>query len=141
GWFPYGPLRWLAGTVLVLVAAALVVLEGGIRIDRPTGRAWLVLLALLAIGAVLGVEGIYAWTGTPERSLGVATWVLFAAAFVVGQQVGDGDPRGEARLRAGLLVAAAGIGMVAAAEAIGVAPDPIGAGSGRLGATLGNAAF
>lgn len=162
GWYPFGPIRWLSGTVLVLVAAGLVLASGRVAIDRSTGLAWVALLVLLGVGAVFGVDGRYAWTGTPERMLGWATWALFAVAFLVGLTIGspppgeqsdaasDRTPAGsivarwwseETVVRAGLVAAALGVGAVAAAEAFGFEPGPFGAGGDRLTGSFGNSSF
>jgi O-antigen ligase len=150
GWFPFGPIRWLTGSVLVLVSLAAILATRRVVFDRPTGWAWGALLVLLGVGAAFGLEERYAWLGTPERMLGWATWLLFLAAFVVGQSVvarsadGDGDADAvdaDRFVLGGLVLAALGVGLVASAEAIGVEVDAIAVAGDRLTATFGNASF
>jgi O-antigen ligase len=43
----------------------------------------------MSVAAFLGRDPFYAWTGTPERNLGVFTWVLFFAAFAAGSRLAD----------------------------------------------------
>lgn len=140
GWYPFGPVKWLAATVLVAVATGALLAERPLRVERWSAAAWAGLLAALTLGAAVGLDPRYAWLGTPERHLGLVTWVLFAASFVVGQHLTDGStlPR---PLLGGLAVAAVGTGLVATLEAVGWDPGPIGLGGARLTGTFGTAAF
>src|SRR3546814_3576173 len=123
------------------------------------------LLAALAVGAVVGLDPLYAWIGTPERRFGFVTWCLCAAALAAGsalvspsasgprQRRPEGDAQEPANgavasaqlgpsstLMAGLVLAGLGVGAVATAEALGWEPEVLQAG-GRLTATFGSAAY
>lgn len=138
GWYPFGPVKWLAVSTLVPAGAALVLARRPLRVAvLPTGAA-LALVAWLAVAAALGRDGIYAWVGTPERHLGVLAWALAALALIVGQSLGDeGDRR---TVAAGLVVAGVGVGLVGGAEAAGWEPRVLDVG-GRLSGPLGSPAF
>src|SRR4051794_23274545 len=76
GWYPFGPSKWLVMTALVLGGSAVVFWTRPARWSRPvTTAAWL-LVAWLGVAAIAGADPLYAWTGTPERHLGVLAWVL-----------------------------------------------------------------
>lgn len=138
GLFPFGPVKWLAVSTLVPLGAALLLLARPARaVPRPT-IALAALLAVLAVAAVGGADPWYAWTGTPERHLGVAAWLLVLIAFVAGQSLEPG--RDGSPIAGGLLVAALGVGGLATLEALDVGPDVLDAG-GRLGAPFGSPAY
>jgi len=139
GWFPFGPVKWLAVSGLVLLGAALVAHERPVRWPpRALGLAVAALLGWLAVAALLGLDPMYAWVGTPERHLGLLAWVLAALCLVIGTSL---DPRRDGRvLAAGLTVAAVGVGATATAEALGWEPEVFDVG-GRLSATFGSSAY
>lgn len=138
GWYPFGPVKWLAVSVLVPAGAALVLARRPLRVAAAPTAAALGLVAWLAVAAAVGVDGVYAWVGTPERHLGVVAWALAALALVVGQSLdGDEDRRVVA---GGLVLAGLGVGVVAVAEALGWEPDALDTGS-RLSGTLGSPAY
>ena len=139
GWYPFGPAKWLAVSVLVPLAALQVVRRGSVHVDRRLAIAVGVLLGVLALAACFGADPTYAWIGTPERELGVLTWVLCAGALVVGASL-DADTDVPAVL-IGLVVAAVGVGGVAGAEALGLEAGPIGHGASRLTGTFGSSAY
>jgi O-antigen ligase/Flp pilus assembly protein TadD len=138
GLAPFGPAKWLVLTTLVLAAGAWVALDRPLRVaPRPT-LAWLAFLAVAALAAAFGLDHVYAWTGTPERHLGVVAWVLCFVAFVAAQSGDEGEGRGVAL---GAVVAAGAVGAWATAEALGWHPlDLVGAGSRPVG-TLGSSAY
>ncbi|MBX3285623.1 MAG: O-antigen ligase family protein [Actinobacteria bacterium] len=139
GWYPFGPAKVLVVSVGILAAAAVVAGRGVWRLERSTGAALAALVGLLAIGAAAGLDPRYAWTGTPERAMGFATWALCGLALVVGRSL---DPeRGAATMAVGLVAASVGVGVVATAEALGWDAGPIGLGGGRLTGTFGSAAY
>lgn len=138
GWYPFGPLRWAAVTVVLLGGAALALGGGPVRIVRAPTVAAAALAGWMAVAAVAGLDPLYAWTGTPERHFGVLTWVLLVVALVAGQSL-DPDHNGPT-VAAGVVVAALGVGAVATAEALGWEPGVLDAGS-RLTATLGSSAY
>jgi hypothetical protein len=138
GWFPFGPVKWLAVSTLVLAGSALVLSHRPARVPRPLLLAVGALLGWLAVAAAVGLDPVYAWTGTPERHLGVLTWGLAALALVVGCSL---DARRDGRVLAkGLAVAGFGVGATATAEALGWEPEVFEAGT-RLTATLGSSAY
>lgn len=138
GWFPFGPAKWLAVSTLVLGGSALVLADRPTRVPRPLLLALGALLGWLALAAAVGLDPVYAWTGTPERHLGVLTWGLAALGLVVGCSL---DVRRDGRVLAtGLAVAGLGVGATATAEALGWEPEVFEAGA-RLTATLGSSAY
>ncbi|MGH9110762.1 MAG: hypothetical protein ACRDZN_00415 [Acidimicrobiales bacterium] len=104
GWYPFGPVKWLAVSALVPAGAAVVLARRPLCFAAAPTVTALALVAWLAVAAGVGQDGQYAWTGTPERHLGVAAWVLCLLAFVAGQSLEDRDRRWVA---GGLLVARA----------------------------------
>ena len=137
GWYPFGPVKWLAVSVLVPAGAALVLARRPLRVAVVPTAAALALVGWLALAAALGRDPLYAWTGTPERHLGVLTWALCTLALVVGQSLEDGDRR---TVVAGLVVAGVGVGAVAVAEALGWEPSELDV-ADRLSGTLGSPAY
>lgn len=156
GWFPFGPVKWLAVSGLILAGSALVLTTGTIRLAPwPTAAAGGLVVAMAA-AAIVGLDPRYAWTGTPERHLGVVFWVLCALALVAGQVVAAPSPRAPTNAMApvkevgsephpgpigrGLVAAGLGLGLAATAESLGWEPSVFDVGS-RLTATLGSSAY
>jgi len=138
GWFPFGPVKWLAVSALVLGGSALVLAGRPARMPRSLVLAVGALLGWLVLAAAVGLDPIYAWTGTPERHLGVLTWGLAALGLVVGCSL---DTRRDTPVLAlGLAMAGVGVGATATAEALGWEPEVFEAGA-RLTATLGSSAY
>jgi O-antigen ligase len=119
GLAPFGPAKWLALPTCLLGAAALVAWGKGIGVVRPTVMAWAGFLLVAAAAAATGVDRLYAWTGTPERHLGVITWALCATAFLAGTGAAGRDRRA---VVAGAVLAAGGLGAWAVAETLGWEP-------------------
>jgi O-antigen ligase/cytochrome c-type biogenesis protein CcmH/NrfG len=119
GLAPFGPAKWLVVPAIVLASAAAVSWRGRLRLARRPLVAWVLFLVVTAVAAGLGVDRLYAWTGTPERHLGAFTWLLCALAFAVGQLLVVGERRVVAAAAA--LAAGAG-GVWAGAEALGWHP-------------------
>ncbi len=163
GWFPFGPVKWLAVSTLVLAGAAALWSVTPLRVPRSLGLALLVLLAAMAAAAAVGEDPLYAWIGTPERRFGVVGWALCVLAMAAGCSLGgncqekssagdgdagqfarrrgrDGTPAPQHAVAAGLAVAALGVGGVATVEALGWEPPVLDAG-GRLTGTFGSAAY
>ncbi len=139
GWYPFGPSRWLVVPTVLLAGAALLLWDRPLGPDRLVTRlAWL-LVAWLALAAAFGVDRIYAWTGTPERHLGVLTWAIAAIALTAGQCLDT--IRDRAALTGALVVAGVGAGAFATAEALGWEPSVFAVTAGRLTATMGSAAY
>jgi hypothetical protein len=138
GWFPFGPVKWLAVAALVPAGSALVLRARPLRVPELVRAALLVLVGWLAVAAVAGEDPTYAWIGTPERRFGVLTWGLCALALLVGRSL---DVRVDGpRIVDGLLVAGLGVGAVATAEALGFEPEVLDVGT-RLTGTFGSSAY
>jgi hypothetical protein len=137
GWYPFGPLRWLVTTTLVLAAAALALATSGrpLTLPRSTWWACLALVAAMALSGAVGLEGLYAWTGTPEREAGVLLWVVCAVSLVLGSTFA-----GSRLLGPGLLAAGLALGATATAEALGWEPALFDVGM-RLTGLMGSSAF
>ncbi|MFN2609021.1 MAG: O-antigen ligase family protein [Acidimicrobiales bacterium] len=139
GLAPFGPAKWWAVSTLAAAGVALAAGRPGPPVARRPAVAWAVFLALVAVAAVAGVDRLYAWTGTPERNLGVLTWALCGLCFLASQGLGD---EGDARLVAGAaVVAGAAYGAWSAAEALGWRPLAVEGSPGRVLGPLGSAAF
>ena len=139
GWYPFGPGKWLVVSTLIPLGSALVWWD---RPLRTAGRASLLgaaLVAWMAVAALVGVDGTYAWIGTPERHFGVLTWALAALALVVGQTLDPDGDRGAVSWA--LALAGVGVGLASTAEALGWEPDVFRVTVGRLTATTGSAAY
>lgn len=137
GWYPFGPVKWLLAPTLALAGSALLLHERAPRVPRPVALALAALLGWLVLAAALGAEGLYAWVGTPERHLGVATWALCALLLVAGTTLSEGEAETVVR---GLVVAGLGVGAVATAEALGWEPAVLDV-AGRLSGSLGSPAY
>ena len=138
GWFPFGPVKWLAVSTLVLTGAALVLWTRPLRVPELVRAGLLVLVGWMAVAAVAGEDPTAAWIGTPDRRFGVLTWGLCALVLVVGRSL-DARVDGPVVVT-GLLVAGAGVGVVATAEALGFEPDVLDVGT-RLTGTFGSSAY
>lgn len=143
GWYPFGPAKWLAVSVAVMVAVTWALWIGRRAcIDRPVGLVivWLIggLLAWLALAAALGRDPLYAWTGTPERRLGLLTWLLLAAIGWVGACL---DARERWMVRRWAVVAAVWCGGYALVERFAGRPVDYSGSSDRLGGPFGSAAY
>ncbi len=137
GLAPFGPARFAVVSFAILAALALALRAGGTMARGPM-LAWLVFLVLVALAAALGLDPLYAWTGTPERHFGVLTWGLCLAGFVAGQLLG----RRGARLVVPVVVAVVVlVGLWASAETLGWRPIDLVASGDRPVATLGSSAF
>jgi len=135
GWYPFGPVKWLALVVLGGGGAALVLWHRGSDLPRPVGLVASALVAWLAVTAAVGRDPWFAWIGTPERRFGWVTWALCAALLAAGAA------RPRARVVVGGLVAAgAALGALTSLEALGWEP-PTFAVASRLSATLGSPAY
>jgi hypothetical protein len=138
GWYPFGPSKWLCIPTLLLAGAALVLSERPLRVPAGVGWAVVALVGWLGLAAVLGRDHLYAWIGTPERHFGVLTWGLCGLALAVGCSL---DPVRHGRpVVSGLLVAGAGVGAVATAEALGWEPRLLDV-ADRLSGPFGSPAY
>lgn len=136
GLAPFGPIKWALVPALVLAGIALLLRDGRLRIGR--GWALPAFVGWTAVTAGVGLDGLYAWTGTPERHLGVIAWVLVLLAWWGGRSL-DGAAR--QRVFASCATVAGVIGLWAGAEALGWKPlDLVGIGDRPVG-PLGSSAF
>ena len=140
GWSPFGPAKWAAVTALGLAAvAAALATSPTLRLHRWATGLFAGLVAWLCVAALVGVDPLYAWTGTPERHLGVVAWALFLALFLAGQAL---RLRGDARwVLDGLVVAALGVGAWLTLELAGGPLVDVDLDSSRLTGPLGSAAL
>lgn len=139
GWFPFGPAKVLVLVALLPAGAVLVWRGGAARLGRRLSLPLALLLASLAGAALVGLDPLYAWTGTPERFFGWLTWALCALALFAGRSL-EPERDGPA-LAVGVTVAGLGVALVALAEALGIRLGPIGVGSSRLTGPYGSSAY
>ena len=139
GWTPFTPAKWWLVSAIGFGLAAALALTGRVAVEPRSGLIWLGLLGWMAVAAAFGVDPVYAWTGTPERHLGFATWVLFALLFLAGQQLRT--LRAATPVLGGCVVAAAGITMYALLELLGAEPVDLAASDDRLTGLFGSAAI
>ncbi len=136
GWFPFGPAKWLAVSLLGSAGAAAVLATRRVSVPGPLLVAIAVWVVGVAAAAAVGHDPLYAWIGTPERHLGVATWLLCAALLLAGSSLAPGVTA----VLWGLAAAGVGVGAVATAEALGWEPAELDVGR-RLTGTFGSAAY
>ena len=139
GWYPFGPTKWFVVSTLVAIAATYALaccLRP--RLPRWAWALFAALVAWLALAAVLGRDRLYAWTGTPERHLGVLAWVLFGACFALGSML---SPPGVRVVVRWAVVAALWCGGYAIVEWWFGQPVDTSAVTARLGGPFGSAAY
>jgi O-antigen ligase/Flp pilus assembly protein TadD len=137
GWAAFGPVKWAAVSALVPALGAVMAARRGIGMPRPWAIGWALLLFWAALSAWRGLDPLSAWIGTPDRRLGWWALCLFAITFSIGATL-------PTRWAIPLVlrsasVATLGVGVMAVAEFAGLSVAP--SGSGRLGSTLGSAAY
>ncbi|HEX6657628.1 MAG TPA: O-antigen ligase family protein [Ilumatobacter sp.] len=139
GWYPFGPAKWFVVSTLI-AAAATCALACGLppRLPCWAGALFAALLGWLTLAAVFGRDPLYAWTGTPERHLGVLAWVLFGACFVIGSMLDSSGVRVVARW---CVVATLWCGGYAIVEWWFGQPVETSAVTSRLGGPFGSAAY
>jgi O-antigen ligase len=139
GWAAFGPVKWMAVTVLGFVAVAAAASRRSISLHVPSALGWLAFLGWGVVAAVVAVDPFHAWTGTPDRHLGLLAWALFALLFLVAQHITSvHDVR--TVLRAAV-VAGAGIGFYVLLELAGLAPVELLTNPDRPGGPFGTPAF
>jgi hypothetical protein len=139
GWYPFGPTKWLVVTVAIGCAATLALWSRERpRLPRLMVVAGLVFLGWTAIAAAFGRDPLYAWTGTPERRLGVVTWCVFALCAAIASTF---DAASLARWTRWATGAGAACGAYALVELVWRAPIGIDTTSRRLGGPFGSAAY
>ncbi len=138
GLVPTGPLRW---TVITLTTGATL----GLLVVRPftipklmTGL-WIALIGVLTLATLRAVDPLSAWIGTPDRRLGLLTWITFPALFIAGHACVS---RASTRLltRAGTISALV-LGVWSAAEMLGHPPLGLEFADARAGGPFGQPAY
>lgn len=137
GFAPFGPLRFALLSTLVLAGLAIATRQP-LVLERRTAWLWSALLGWLLLATALAVDPLHAWIGTPDRRLGWLTWLLFAAAFVIGQQL---DARGALALVRTVALAATVGGAVAVCERAGARLVDVRFADDRVGATFGQPSY
>lgn len=138
GWYPFVVAKFAAVSIAVVAMWWVCATCGGPAVDRSLTRLFVALVGVLALAAVVGRDPLYAWTGTPERHLGVATWLLFLAAFTSGGRLAE--PAARVRVARWLVACGLGVGIYAVVERWWEPITAI-ADTQRLGGTYGSAAF
>jgi O-antigen ligase len=138
GLAPFGPSKWLVVSTLGFAAAALSLRNGSTRGHRQSWRAWVVLLALLTLSALVNGDARVALLGHPDRHFGVFTWVLLFALFCAGQQVVVDQVTTVTRA---VVVAGAWIGAYSVWELLFGPPVSVATTTRRLLGPFGSAAF
>ena len=108
------------------------------RCTGPRLLVWVGLIALLALGALLGGDVPTSLLGHPDRHLGLITWLLFLLLYCAGQQFGDDDRRTLARAA---VIATLVLGTWAVWERVVGAPIDIDSNTSRLTGPFGSAAY
>ncbi|HUG84874.1 MAG TPA: hypothetical protein VMM13_09930, partial [Euzebya sp.] len=120
-----------------MLLLAVLAARGPVNLPRPMIVAWAVLLIAMTAATITSVDPVHAWIGTPDRRLGLLSWVGFSAAGVVGSTLRtSGERRWVARsacLAGGLLGLGAGL------DALGWLP--VSGFASRLGGTYGQPAY
>lgn len=135
GWYPFGPVKWLLVSSGVCLLCAAVFAARRVVVAPRVQLAMIGLVATITLAAATGVDGVYAWLGTPERHFGAVTWLLLALSFFVGLNLTH-----PTRLLWGVAIAGVLVGAAATAEAVGWEPRVF-AVDDRLTATLGSPAY
>ncbi len=138
GWYPFVVAKFAAVALAVVGCWWVSGRETDHVLDRGAFRLFGALLLVLSIAAVFGRDPLYAWTGTPERHLGVLTWVLFLAAFVAGARLAN--PSRVARFVRWVVASGIALGLYALIERWHPLIETT-ADSARLGGPYGSASF
>ena len=139
GWFPFTVAKFTAvGLAVVWCWWVAYDREATARLDRRVVWALGALVGAMTLAATTGRDPLYAWVGTPERSLGVLTWCGFAASAYAGSRLTSVD-----RLIVGKWCVGAGLwcGMFAVWERFVGRPVPISVDTNRLSGPYGSAAM
>jgi O-antigen ligase/Flp pilus assembly protein TadD len=141
GWYPFGPVKWLVVSAVVPIGVAVLWWHRPARPSRAASLAAAALVAWMALAATLGRDPFYAFLGTPERHFGLVGWLLCVLALIGGHTIDLDDARDRAAVLGALLLAGAGVGGLAVAEALGWEPSILAVTDGRLSGTMGSAAY
>ena len=139
GWYPFGPAKWLVVSVTIAAAVTYALARGlRPRLPRWAWGLFAALLAWLVLAAALGRDPLYAWTGTPERHLGVLAWLLFGCCFALGSML---DASGVRVVMRWSVVAGLWCGGYAIVEWWFGEPVDTSSVTSRLGGPFGSAAY
>jgi hypothetical protein len=138
GWYPFVVAKFAAVSVAVVVAWWLAMGDRGSVPDRRVAVAFAGLVGVLALAALAGRDPLYAWIGSPERHLGVLTWLLSFAALATGSRLSD--PHRLERFSHWVVVSGLALGLYTAVERWHP-PIETGAATVRLGGPYGSASF
>jgi O-antigen ligase len=137
GLAPFGPSKWLTVSTLALITAALSLRHGSTRCRRHSWWAWVALLGLLTLSALVNGDAKVALLGQSDRHLGVLTWVLLFAMFCAGQQLTEGV----ATVAHGCVIAGAMVGLYSLWELLFGRPIAVDTTTRRLLGPFGSASF
>ena len=87
GWFAFAPVKGLVLGVVAAFAASSALRYDAIRAPAALLGVLGAFLGWLAVAAAVGLDPIYAWTGTPERHLGWITWALLALVLLAATTI------------------------------------------------------
>ncbi len=139
GWASFGPVKWGLASSTALLLVTFVAMRGRVTVHRTSAAGWGLFLLWGVVVAALAVDPVHTWIGTPDRHLGWVAWVLFAVAYIAGQQMERGESV-VAVLRAAS-VALAGTGVYVLLELVDLAPVELAATASRAGGPFGSAAY
>ncbi len=141
GWYPFGPAKWFAASVVAMAAIVLLTLEPVLTVPKRVGALWLALLALIGLSMVTALDPRLAWLGTAERNLGLVAWMLFGAMTIVGANIGRSGDGAIVVVVRGVVVATLGVAVYVVIELIHGAPIELATTTDRLGGPFGSAAY
>lgn len=150
GWDQFGPLHWaLLSVVCLAVIASTLASSSATLIEPRLLIGWSVLLGALTISSALSDDRWHAVVGTPDRHLGLVTWLLFFGLFVSSllwfSRTDDRGDSAQPPSTDALLVATAGSLVVVALygllELRGVGGFASEFAGGRIGGTFGQPAY
>jgi O-antigen ligase len=138
GLVPTGPMRWTAITVTTGLALCALVLRP-VAIPRLMTTLWVALIVVLLLATINAVDPLSAWIGTPDRRLGLLTWLTFPALLLAGYAC---TARAATRivLRAGAFSGAV-LGIWSAAELLDHSPLGLHFADARAGGPFGQPAY
>lgn len=162
GWDRFGPFHWALLSVLSLVAIARTLAGASssgaatTRIDPLLWIGWGVLLGGLTLSTALSDDRWHAVVGTPDRHLGLVTWLIFFGIFGASMlwfsgPGGDGSGREgseshQIRGKVDTFVLATSAGLLVVAlygilELLGISGFESDFAGGRIGSTFGQPAY
>jgi putative inorganic carbon (HCO3(-)) transporter len=138
GLVPTGPLRFAAMSVITGLALVALV-RRPVALPRPFMAVWAALVVVLSLATFAAVDPLHAVIGTPDRRLGLLTWLMFPAVFLVGHAISTRDAT-RLIMRAGAFGAMV-IGGWSAAELVGHPPLGLVFADARSGGPFGQPAY